>query len=644
MSAGGASPAEGKGEASSGAPGDAISTPSQEAGGPSGSAAGWRESLGGYLPVWLYWPLAFLALCGTARAYRFRLSLQEVPGFLLQDLALALGFGLAIFLACRSPRVRAQLLWPGLGLTLLLWTGLAGMVITGLLALPVGAKLLLQTPSLIFLETALNAGSVQSSVTKLSLFALSGPMAALAGALVLRPGWSRPLPPRRPWLALFVLPLLASPWASSDPRYRDTHPAVTLISSSLSLGLHQDPPDPGISPERFQAEVAVLAPASAPPKATLSALRWDGQTRYDVLVVVLETGVAPLMDLSREDPTWLPTLRAMAGRSLHGSRHVAPFPGSTKSIFALVTSRYPFPDYRNFVRTRPEARLETLAELLVEDGYRTGSYASIEGDYDRMDTFLGAHGYQELGDKESLGLTPLSNPTFSSDRELYGAYQRWVSSSEAPSLFMLLPSNSHWPFYFPEEDALFPGQERVARYKNALQHQDRLLGEHLAWLERAGRLERTIVVVVADHGSYFDLAGGAGAESPAGLLEHHVPLLIDHPALREGEGVRLEGATAHVDLAPTILALVSKRPAPVSWQGLSLLEPLPQRLVFFYQDFAEGRLAATDGSWLYTWNRATGSRDQVSWPGGPAQPASTAAQGRLETFFAHQLAELQRSR
>lgn len=633
-------------------PGEAAAAPMPTEGAPTegateGEAAappGWRARLGARIPVWLYWPLAFVALCGTARAYRFRLGILEVPAFLLQDLAVGLGFGLAIFLACRSQRARAQLAAPLLGLTLLLWMGLAGMVITGLLALPVGAKLLLQTPSLIFLETALNAGSVQSSVTKLSLFALSGPLAALAGALVLRPGWSRPLAPRRPWLVLLALLLLASPFASFDSRYRDTHPAVTLISSSLSLGLHQDPPDPGIAPERFQTEVAVLEPARAEPNPRLAALRWDGQARYDVLVVVLETGVAPLMNLEREDPRWLPTLRRLARRGLWARRHVAPFPGSTKSIFALVTSRYPFPDYRNFVRTRPTAPLATLAQSLAAEGYRTGSYASIEGDYDRMDTFLAAHGYQELGDKESLGLTSLRNPTFGSDRELYQAYQRWVARSEAPSLFMLLPSNSHWPFYFPDEDALFSGPERVARYKNALQHQDRLLGEHLAWLEREKRLDRTILVVVADHGSYFDLAGDAGAQSPAGLLEHHVPLLIDHPALRAGAGVRIEAATAHVDLAPTLLALTSAKPAPAEWQGLSLLEPLPRRLVFFYQDFADGRLAATDGSWVQTWNRASGARAQLPWPGGPERSAPSGAERRLETFFAYQLAELQRVR
>lgn len=603
-----------------------------------------RARLGARVPLWLYWPLALVALSGAARAYRFRLGLLEVPSFLLQDLAVGVGFGLALFLCCRSQRLRAQLVGPALALGLLLWMALAGMVITGLLALPVGAKLLLQTPSLIFLETALNAGSVQSSVTKLSLFALSGPLLATAGALWLRPGWAQPLPPRRPWLVLVALPLLASPWASFDARYRDTHPAVTLISSSLSLGLHRDPPDPQIPPERFQEQVAVLAPSAGAPDPRLSALRWDGQTRYDVLVVVLETGVAPLLELEREDPAWLPTLRRLARRSLWARRHVAPFPGSTKSIFSLVTSRYPFPDYRNLVRTRPEARLETLAELLAAEGYRTGSYASIEGDYDRMDTFLAAHGYQELGDKESLGLSPLSNPTFGSDRELYAAYQRWLKGGEAPSLFMLLPSNSHWPFYFPEEDALFPGQERVARYKNALQHQDRLLGEHLAWLEQEQRLDRTILVVVADHGSYFDLAGEAGAQSPAGLLEHHVPLLIDHPALRGGPGVALERATAHVDLAPTLLALSSRRAPPPAWQGVSLIEPLPQRLVFFYQDFAEGRLAGTDGSWVYTWNRASGAQAELPWPGGPPLPAAPQAKSRLETFFAYQLAELLRAR
>jgi hypothetical protein len=604
----------------------------------------WRVRLGARFPPWIYWPVALVALSATARAYRFRLGPLEVPSFLLQDLAVGLAFGLGLFFLCRRGRLGDQVVLPALGLTLLLWTGLAGMVITGLLAYPVGVKLLLQTPSVMFLETALRAGSVQSSVTKIALFAFSGPLAVLAGALWLRPGWARAFPAARPWLALLVVPLAASPWASFDPRYRDTHPAVTIFSSGLSLALHQNPPDPGIAPERFQAEVSTLSGGTAPLDPRLAGLRWDGQSQYDVLVVVLETGVAPLLDLEHDDARWLPTLRQLARRSLSARRHVSPFPTSTKSIFAVVSSRYPYPDYRNLVLTRPEARLETLAELLQKDGYRTGSYASIVGEYDRMATFLRHHGYAELGDKESLGLTLLNDPTFGSDRELYEAYRRWLTQADGPSFFMLLPSNSHWPFHFPAEDALFPGQENVDLYKNAMQHQDRLLREHLAWLEETGRLERTILVVVADHGSYFDLAGDVGVTLPAGLLEHHVPLLIDHPRLRGGAGVVLDDVSSHVDLGPTLLAMLSDRAPPADWQGLSLLDPQPRRLVFFYQDFADGVLAATDGGWVYSWNRASDQLSRDPWPGVPVGRATAAAEERLKVFFAHQLAVLERVR
>ncbi|MBL4846301.1 MAG: sulfatase-like hydrolase/transferase [Planctomycetes bacterium] len=575
---------------------------------------------------------------------------MEVPTFLLQDLAVGLAFGLGLFLVCRRGRPRDDLVLPLLGLAFLLWLALAGIVVTGLLALPVGAKLLLQAPSLIFLETALNAGSVQSSVSKLAAFALVGPLAALGGALWLRPGWGREPPCPRPWLALALIPLALSPWASFDARYRDTHPAVTLLSSALSLGLHQDPPDPGIPAELFRANVSDLGEGLAPIDSRLAALHWDGQSRYDVLVVVLETGVAPVLDLGRdithEGRPWLPVLRRLARRSVWGQRHIAPFPGSTKSIFSLVASRYPYPDYRSLIRTRPEAPLETLPGRLAARGYRTGSYASIEGDYDRMDTFLSAHGFAELGDKESLGLTSLSNPTFGSDRDLYAAYQRWLVKSEDPSLFVLLPSNSHWPFYAPPEDTLFPGQDRLSRYKNALEHQDRLLGEHYAWLAAQGRLERTIVIVVADHGSYFDLAGAADDASPLGLLEHHVPLLIDHPRLRHGAGVVIPEATAHVDLGPTLLGMLSDQMPPADWQGLSLLEPRPvQRLVFFYQDFAEGRLAATDGRWVIAWNRERDVMSHAEWAGGPALLApGQAGEERLRTFFAYQLTSLGRAR
>lgn len=618
--------------------------PAQSAAPEEAPAASPGARLGALLPPWLYWPAALVACSALARGYRFRLSPLRLPAFVLQDLAVGLAFALALALFARRARPRDQLVAPALGFALLLWLALLGMVVTGLLALPVGVKLLLQAPALIFLKTAINAGSVQSSVLKLALVAAGAPLLALAGALWLRPGWS-PGPSPRPWLALCALPLLLAPWATWDPSYRDTHPAVTLLSTALQLGLHGDPPDPGISPERFQAEVATLSPATAPVSSRLAALRWDGSSQLDVLVVVLETGVAPVLDLGREDPRWLPTLRRLARRSLWGQRHLAPFPGSTKSIFSLLTSRYPYPDYRSLVRSRPDAPLTTLAQLLVARGYRTGAYASIAGDYDRMDTFLAAHGFQATGDIASLGLTPLSDPTFGSDRELYQAYRDWLAQSEAPSYFVLLPSNSHWPFFAPPEDRLFPGEGRLPRYKNALQHQDRLLGEHLDWLAASGRLERTIVVVVADHGSYFDLAGEAGAASPLGLIEHHVPLLIDHPRLRGGPGVELAAATAHVDLSPTLLAMLSDQPPPPEWQGRSLLDIVPRRLVFFYQDFAEGRLGATDGAWVWSWSREADTVERAPWPGPqPSGPPPPEAEARLRTFFAHQLATLERVR
>ena len=169
----------------------------------------------------------------------------------------------------------------------------------------------------------------------------------------------------------------------------------------------------------------------------------------------------------------------------------------------------------------------------------------------------------------------------------------------------------------------------------------------LAWLAETGRLDRTILVVAPDHGGYFGLTGGKAGD-PAGLMAHHVPLLIDHPLLRKQPGgAAIDAATSHVDLAPTLLAMCSRSAPPPDFQGLSLIGPRPaRRLVFYYQDFAEGRLSATDGESIVRWERRGDRFTGLRWVGKFDSSPGTgeveaALEKRLRTFWAYQLHFLQ---
>lgn len=116
-------------------------------------------------------------------------------------------------------------------------------------------------------------------------------------------------------------------------------------------------------------------------------------------------------------------------------------------------------------------------------------------------------------------------------------------------------------------------REVQAVYYGMVTKVDSLFGKLLATIEREGLFEDSIVIFTVDHG---DFAGQYG------LVEKwdtcmadcilHVPFVLWDPDLPHG--VRMDGLTSHVDLAPTILALLDRTPdwaPPWGMHGTSLL-------------------------------------------------------------------------
>jgi len=110
----------------------------------------------------------------------------------------------------------------------------------------------------------------------------------------------------------------------------------------------------------------------------------------------------------------------------------------------------------------------------------------------------------------------------------------------------------------------------IAQYDGELAYVDACMQTIFTALEAHGLLDRTIVVVTADHGEtlydhdcYFDHHG---------LYEPtlHVPLIIRYPA-RVPAGRRVGGYCQQYDLTPTILELAGIEPQGLPFDGQSLM-------------------------------------------------------------------------
>ncbi len=112
----------------------------------------------------------------------------------------------------------------------------------------------------------------------------------------------------------------------------------------------------------------------------------------------------------------------------------------------------------------------------------------------------------------------------------------------------------------------------VALYRGEIGWTDAHVGAIFDALERAGRLDRALVIVTADHGEEFFEHGGRGHRNTLFDEQLRVPLLIVDGVAGSATPQR-DAQVSLCDLAPTVLDWAGLD-APAEWVGRSLLPAL----------------------------------------------------------------------
>jgi arylsulfatase A-like enzyme len=176
------------------------------------------------------------------------------------------------------------------------------------------------------------------------------------------------------------------------------------------------------------------------------------------------------------------------------------------------------------------------------------------------------------------------------------------------------------------------------RYDEEVLSADRKVGIVLAELERLGLLERTLVVVTADHGEV--LAESSQKEFGHGTLDYgclHVPLVIylsdKAGAGRVPAGERIHDIAQSIDILPTIVDLLGLKD-DARRQGASLVSPQllagdAPRTAFATGDIeARDEYAAITDRWQYV---IRGDRIALYDLAAGASPASANLAGAAPT-------------
>lgn len=315
--------------------------------------------------------------------------------------------------------------------------------------------------------------------------------------------------------------------------------------------------------------------------ATLASLSagWQGCRRaqpWNVLLVTFDTTRADRIGCYGNARIETPTLDRLAAEGVRFARAMSAVPITAPSHSTILTGRYPIAhgvrDNGLFVLGDEQL---TLAEILRGQGYAT---AAAVGAFPVTARFGLNQGFTFFDDhltgifEDYLGKRAIPKDRLFFDErraaQVNEAVLPWLDEHAGGPFFVWVHYfDPHQPFEpAPPYDQLYADD----LYDGEIAYADSRLGFLLEHLESLGVLERTLVVMTADHG---EGRGEHNEETHAVLAYNstlHVPLILRPPAGAAPAGTVVEQRVGTVDVVPTVLDLLGVRP-PETLQGRSLV-------------------------------------------------------------------------
>ena len=332
-------------------------------------------------------------------------------------------------------------------------------------------------------------------------------------------------------------------------------------------------------------------------------LQSGGLRGGNVLLVTVDTLRRDRLGAYGNGQGLTPTLDRLSASGIRYTHAFSHAPMTLPAHTSILTGRTPHTHGVHANGTfRLDAGIPTLATVLKRSGYRTGAFVGafvldarfgLNQGFDEYDdryphqtdaaTFRvadrrAAEVVKAAGDWILRPLTPQSPvppPSLAGDPSSYGAPVRSAGGAKAGSPWFA------WVHLFdPHAPYDAPAEYRAGRspYDAEVAYTDAMLGQFVERLGAAHAIDRTVIVVTADHGESL----GDHGETTHGLFAYDstlaVPLIVSGATV--GRGLVHE-PVGHADLLPTILDLVGVA-APANVDGQSLVHhPAVDRAVYF---------------------------------------------------------------
>jgi arylsulfatase A-like enzyme len=362
----------------------------------------------------------------------------------------------------------------------------------------------------------------------------------------------------------------------------------------------------------------------------------------NVLVFMMESVPARYVETFGGKYPVTPTIKRYADRSIRFDNIYANAPSTNYTLFSLFSSMYNDISYYGMTYSHPYLRLDSISNTLSTSGFRTAFFWSADSRFQRVDEFLLNKGLDVVQDFRGqkcaeptfkLSTKEWKNFDYISDFCSAQSISDWMNADpEKPFFGIMFTAMTHYPYIVNNPmfsaralssvsgtETHYADDEKFNAYLNALKIGDAALGNVLDSLDRSGKLDSTLVVILGDHGEAFGEHGTYVHASALYDENVHIPLIMINRHLFHGDLDHSVGGI--IDIAPTILDILG-HPLPKSWQGRSLFSEQRPNRTFFFAPWNGYQFGYRQNDSKVLFNSSTGKLEQYDLKSDPGEKAN----------------------
>ncbi len=393
-----------------------------------------------------------------------------------------------------------------------------------------------------------------------------------------------------PSLSLFA----ASGRAKNVPDEIRLNPALFLLSDMTEEVLRYPARDRNmdiakwtrsdIKPRRLKQNYPVEPANSLPAKS---------KHPWNVIFFVMESvGTRYIFDTSNANRMPMPFLNKISQEGWYLKRHFTTSNVSTKAVFSLFSGLYDFFGRETF-GTRPDVEVPSVYSWLGT-GYDRFLVTPSSISWYFPTKFVKNNGPGEIHSYENLKFKireefhSLGHYIARDEIQTVDFFIQRLSKAREPFLGTYISFAAHFPYFdYGEDYRVVEDEHLISRYYNNLNLLDHMIKRIVDHLQEKGQLERTILVIVGDHGQAF------GQHYPNNFMHYRysynenleTPAILYQPALFRP---RVFGfPTSHVDLLPTLLDALTIPYASTAFDGESLFNRKSIRKPIYFYGYEE---------------------------------------------------------